>query len=69
MLVATAPHLAGVGARYFEDCREAEVVAEITDGLHGVLEYALDPSAAARLWHVSLALVDAESTASDGLGR
>ncbi len=63
VLVATAPSLAGVGGRYFEDCREAEQVATITDGLHGVREFALDPTAASRLWDVSLALIDADSAA------
>jgi len=57
VLVATSPALAGVGGRYFEDCREAEVVAEVVDGLHGVREHALDPVAAARLWDVSLDLL------------
>ncbi|EFQ82938.1 oxidoreductase, short chain dehydrogenase/reductase family protein [Aeromicrobium marinum DSM 15272] len=56
VLVATAPALEGVGGRYFEDCREAEVVDEITDGLHGVVPHALDPVAAERLWDVSLEL-------------
>jgi NAD(P)-dependent dehydrogenase (short-subunit alcohol dehydrogenase family) len=57
VLVATSPALAGAGGRYFEDCREAEVVPEVVDGLHGVREYALDPVAAARLWDVSLDLL------------
>ncbi len=59
VLLATSPKLAGVGGRYFEDCREAELVAQITDGLHGVCGYALDPAAALRLWEVSLGLLAA----------
>jgi len=59
VLLAAHPDLEGVGGRYFEDCNEAEVVEEITDGLHGVHAYALDPDAARRLWEVSEELVEA----------
>jgi NAD(P)-dependent dehydrogenase (short-subunit alcohol dehydrogenase family) len=52
VLVATSPLLDGIGGRYFEDCNEAEV-GEV-DARHGVAPYALDPSAAARLWQVSV---------------
>jgi len=55
--LATAPELAGVGGRYYEDCHEAELVPQITDGVHGVLAWALDPEAARRLWDVSLTLL------------
>lgn len=55
VLLATAEGLPS--GRYFEDCHEAEVVDQITDGLHGVMPYALDPDAAERLWDISLALV------------
>ncbi|PRY38720.1 SDR family NAD(P)-dependent oxidoreductase [Umezawaea tangerina] len=61
VLLATSPALAGVGGRYFEDCHEAEVVAEVVDGVHGVLEHALDPVAATRLWEVSLELLRTSS--------
>lgn len=61
VLVATSPALAGIGGRYFEDCHEAQVVDEITDGIHGVRAYALDPEAARRLWDVSLELVASAS--------
>ncbi|MDG4825787.1 SDR family NAD(P)-dependent oxidoreductase [Asanoa sp. WMMD1127] len=50
--VATAPGLAGVSGRYFEDCHEV--------GLHqpgtatGVAPFAVDPANAARLWEISL---------------
>ena len=57
VLLAVSPLLEGVGGRYFEDCREADVVPEIVDGLHGVRDYALDPDAAARLWDVSVELL------------
>ena len=59
VLLAAHPNLEGVGGRYFEDCNEAEVVEKITDGLHGVHAYALDPDAARRLWEVSEELVEA----------
>ena len=63
VLLATAPELAGVTGRYFEDCHEAEVVDRIADGLHGVLPWALDVEDADRLWDVSVALLDAEARA------
>ena len=56
VLLATAPDLPS--GRYFEDCHEAEEVEQIVDGLHGVMAYALDPIAAARLWDMSLQLID-----------
>ena len=61
VLLATAPELEGYGGRYFEDNHEAKVVPEIYDVVYGVLPWALDPEAAARLWDVSTALVDAEA--------
>jgi NAD(P)-dependent dehydrogenase (short-subunit alcohol dehydrogenase family) len=61
VLLATAPELADVTGRYFEDCHEAEVVDAVRDGLYGVVPWALDPVDADRLWDVSLALVDAEA--------
>jgi NAD(P)-dependent dehydrogenase (short-subunit alcohol dehydrogenase family) len=59
VLLATATALDGIGGRYFEDCNEARTVAQITDGLHGVLDYALDPETAHRLWGVSTELLEA----------
>ena len=56
VLLATSPLVEGIGGRYFEDCREAEVVPELV-GIHGVRDYALDPIAADRLWDVSLELL------------
>lgn len=53
VFAATSPSLKAIGGRYLEDCREAEVVPAIIDGLHGVLPYAIDPANARRLWDVS----------------
>jgi NAD(P)-dependent dehydrogenase (short-subunit alcohol dehydrogenase family) len=58
VLLATSPPLAGVGGRYFEDCNEAAV----DDGdapMRGVRSWALDAEAAARLWDVSLQMLEA----------
>jgi NAD(P)-dependent dehydrogenase (short-subunit alcohol dehydrogenase family) len=57
ILVATSPLLEGIGGRYFEDCNEAEVGQ--LSARTGVAEYALDPEAAARLWVVSEATLNA----------
>ncbi|HEY6594433.1 MAG TPA: SDR family NAD(P)-dependent oxidoreductase [Asanoa sp.] len=55
VLCAASPLLDGVGGRYFEDCNEAGPHQPGTRT--GVAAYALDPEAAARLWHVSLDLL------------
>lgn len=60
VVLATAAALDGIGGRYFEDCNEAQTVDKITDGLHGVRNYALDPDAARRLWDVSVELLAAD---------
>src|SRR5262245_21727079 len=57
VLVATSPLLSGVGGRYFEDCNEAEPNRPETPA-RGVAAYALDPEAAARLWQVSLDMLN-----------
>lgn len=58
VLLATAPELAGVGGRYFEDCNEAPVVpGDDEERTEGVRDYAVDPVAAERLWDVSLELL------------
>jgi hypothetical protein len=59
VLLATSPALEGIGGRYFDDCNESPVVSQIVDGLHGVRDYALDPTAAQRLWDVSAELLAA----------
>jgi NAD(P)-dependent dehydrogenase (short-subunit alcohol dehydrogenase family) len=53
-----SPLLAGMGGRYFEDCKEAPVLEErppLFGG--GVAPYALDPANAQRLWDVATRLV------------
>jgi NAD(P)-dependent dehydrogenase (short-subunit alcohol dehydrogenase family) len=57
---ATSPHLAGLGGVYCENCDVSPLVAPDDEarwraepGLPGVLPYAVDPEAAARLWEVS----------------
>jgi NAD(P)-dependent dehydrogenase (short-subunit alcohol dehydrogenase family) len=52
-LLAASPHVEGLGGRYFQDCEEAP--RYVPGGpLRGVARHALDPEAAARLWHLSL---------------
>lgn len=58
VFAGTSPLLEGIGGRYLEDCREADLVPEIIDGTHGVRPYALDPVNAERLWDMSLDLLD-----------
>jgi NAD(P)-dependent dehydrogenase (short-subunit alcohol dehydrogenase family) len=58
VLLATSPELAGVSGRYFEDCNEAPVVANDSDGSTGVRAYAVDSAAAKRLWEVSLEMLE-----------
>ncbi|MEU7967356.1 SDR family NAD(P)-dependent oxidoreductase [Streptomyces sp. NPDC049097] len=56
VLLAASPLVVGVTGRYFEDCNEAELTTD-PDADSGVRPHALDPDAAARLWHVSLDLI------------
>ncbi|MFF0490398.1 SDR family NAD(P)-dependent oxidoreductase [Nocardia sp. NPDC004068] len=53
--VATAPELAGMVGRYFENCREADPDDPTAAGIDaaGVAAYALDPDNARRLWEIS----------------
>ncbi|GAA4252406.1 SDR family NAD(P)-dependent oxidoreductase [Dactylosporangium darangshiense] len=52
VLLAASPTAEGVGGRYYDDCNEA---APNQPGTRtGVAAYALDPSAASRLWDVTL---------------
>jgi len=53
VFVATRATLGPGTPAYYEDCHPARVVPAIVDGVHGVVEHALDPEAAARLWEVS----------------
>ena len=62
VFLATSPLVAGTGGRYFQDCQEAEVVAQL-HGISGVLPHAMDPDAAQRLWEVSAELLAAARAA------
>ncbi|MBM0278616.1 SDR family NAD(P)-dependent oxidoreductase [Micromonospora tarensis] len=57
VLLATWPRLEGLGGRYFEDCEEA-VRHNPQAPLRGVADHATDPAAAARLWQLSLDMLD-----------
>ena len=52
---ATSPHLSGRGGIYLEDCQIAR--ASKGDGTAGVESYAVNPTAAERLWQLSEELV------------
>ncbi|WP_165068790.1 SDR family NAD(P)-dependent oxidoreductase [Marisediminicola senii] len=54
VFAATRAALGPGAPAYWEDCRPAQVVPRITDGLHGVVPHAVDPEAAERLWEHSL---------------
>ncbi|MFG1866721.1 SDR family NAD(P)-dependent oxidoreductase [Micromonospora arborensis] len=53
VLLATWPQLGGIGGRYFEDCNQA-VRHSAETPLQGVADHAIDPTAAERLWQISL---------------
>jgi NAD(P)-dependent dehydrogenase (short-subunit alcohol dehydrogenase family) len=56
VLLAASPLVEGVTGRYFEDCR---IAPEHTPGVRrGVAAYAMDPEKAARLWNLSLDLLN-----------
>ncbi|MCW2558161.1 MAG: hypothetical protein JWP55_2125 [Mycobacterium sp.] len=61
VMVAASPALAGVGGRYFEDCRQSEVIPPDADDIashaSGVAWYAIDGRNARRLWELSERLV------------
>jgi NAD(P)-dependent dehydrogenase (short-subunit alcohol dehydrogenase family) len=58
VLLAASPLTDGLTGRYFEDCREAQVVYERSGlGASGVAAYALDADNAERLWARSLELI------------
>ncbi len=53
LVAAVAPEFAGAGGHYLDDCREAYTVpddATLAEHPHGVKRWALDPTAADRLW-------------------
>ncbi|EFH86998.1 SDR family NAD(P)-dependent oxidoreductase [Ktedonobacter racemifer] len=56
VLLATSPLWEGIGGRYFEDNNEAG--PNVPPAENGVAAHALDPDAAARLWDVSLDLLN-----------
>ncbi|ORW74932.1 oxidoreductase [Mycobacterium saskatchewanense] len=62
IVVATSPALAGVSARYFEDCHEAQVLPpntpDIAQHANGVAWYALDANIAEKLWDISMQLIE-----------
>jgi NAD(P)-dependent dehydrogenase (short-subunit alcohol dehydrogenase family) len=53
VLVAASPAVEGITGRYFEDCAQAEPIAQRAGALAGVAPYALDQQNAERLWTVS----------------
>ncbi|GCE24136.1 SDR family NAD(P)-dependent oxidoreductase [Dictyobacter kobayashii] len=56
VLLAASPLVEGVTGRYFEDCNEA---GPHQPGIRrGVAAYAIDPGNAARLWHISQAMLN-----------
>jgi NAD(P)-dependent dehydrogenase (short-subunit alcohol dehydrogenase family) len=56
VLLAASPLVDGVTGRYFEDC---QIAAGHTPGIRrGVATYAMDPEKAARLWNLSLDLLN-----------
>ena len=56
VLLAASPLVEGVTGTYFEDCQPAELA--VPGILKGVAPYAVAPSNAARLWDLSLELLD-----------
>jgi NAD(P)-dependent dehydrogenase (short-subunit alcohol dehydrogenase family) len=61
LVAAVAPEFAHTGGHYLDDGVEAYPVpddASLFDHSHGVKHWALDPEAAARLWTVSLDLLE-----------
>jgi NAD(P)-dependent dehydrogenase (short-subunit alcohol dehydrogenase family) len=63
VLLAASPLVGGVGGRYFEHCNEAGPHQPGTR--RGVADYAVDPAAAARLWALSVRLLDGAADGSD----
>ncbi|WP_433132516.1 SDR family NAD(P)-dependent oxidoreductase [Micromonospora sp. CA-240977] len=57
VLLAASPEVDGVSGRYFEDANEALVIAERSDGMSGVLPYALNDKDADILWEETLRLL------------
>ena len=53
--LASAPELAGVGVKYFEECQEALPWSE-DDPMAGVRPYALSVDNALRLWNLAASM-------------
>ncbi|GAB6899161.1 SDR family NAD(P)-dependent oxidoreductase [Kineosporia succinea] len=56
LVAALLPEFARTGGHYLDDCREAYTVpddADLAQHPHGVMQWALDPDLATRLWAVS----------------
>jgi NAD(P)-dependent dehydrogenase (short-subunit alcohol dehydrogenase family) len=58
VLLAVSPLVEGIGGRYFSDCNEAVVLDDGERDMAKVAPYALDPADAARLWDVSLEMLE-----------
>ncbi|OZC81757.1 oxidoreductase [Rhodococcus sp. 06-412-2C] len=62
VFLATNPHLAGIGGRYFNDNQEARPVdrrpADIAELVNSVASYALDSDSAERLWDIAARAVE-----------
>jgi NAD(P)-dependent dehydrogenase (short-subunit alcohol dehydrogenase family) len=58
VLLAGSPLLEKVGGRYFEDCNEAETLFRRPDDYHGVAHYAVNPGNAARLWDMTMEMIE-----------
>jgi NAD(P)-dependent dehydrogenase (short-subunit alcohol dehydrogenase family) len=58
VLLAVSPVVEGVGGRYFADCNEAVVLEDGERDMTKVAPHALDPANAARLWDVSLEMLE-----------
>jgi len=63
VLLAASPLVEGIGGRYFDDSNEAEVMFDLDfeSASAGVRPHAIDPDAAARLWDVSLAMLQSSA--------
>ena len=58
VFLAASPLVEGIGGRYFENVAEAEPIDHRTDGYLGLAAYATDPANAARLWDISLNMLN-----------
>jgi NAD(P)-dependent dehydrogenase (short-subunit alcohol dehydrogenase family) len=61
VLLAASPLLDGIGGRYFEDCKEAQLVDSRPADFVGLAPYAIDADNAVRLWEIASQLVGAKA--------